>query len=90
MKTLIQINKMNAPKSAGMITRNLSRIMDIRILDVDTKTGKIWISYASPLALNMVYRELERIGCHLKYDDNFSKKSMFIPFRPSSSRPMCT
>nr|WP_299345381.1 hypothetical protein [Allomuricauda sp.] len=89
MKTLIQIHKKGAPQSEMTIARNLSRIMDMRILDIDTKTGKILISYASPATLKKVYRELERIGCRLKGSD-VSSNPMFIPFRPSNSRPMCS
>lgn len=40
--------------------RNLSRIMDIRIIDIDR--GLLLFLYTGPLALQQVRRELSRLG----------------------------
>ncbi|TAI49748.1 hypothetical protein [Flagellimonas allohymeniacidonis] len=87
MKAIIQIEREYSPKDESMIARNLSRIMDIRILDVDLKSGKILLLYNDPKSLDMAYRELMRIGCRLKMSADALKK-LFSPHRSFRSRPM--
>lgn len=86
MEALIQIER-NSPKEEQMICRNLSRIMDIRILDVDTKAGKILLSYTNPSSLEMAYRELMRIGCRLKLNAHKLRKELG-QIRSFRGRPM--
>ena len=87
MEAMIQIERKGAPRNKHIITRNLSRIMDIRILDVDLKSGKILLLYNDPKALDMAYRELMRIGCRLKMNSDALQK-MFSPYRTFRGRPM--
>lgn len=62
MRATAQIKKMDSSRGKHMVIRNLSRIMDIRILDIDTDKSTVSFLYESKLALEKVKRELFRIG----------------------------
>lgn len=62
MKTFASIKNVNDCKNKNIIIRNLSRIMDIRILDVDLDNGVICLQYENPLTIEQVKKELSRIG----------------------------
>ncbi len=61
MKAVLQLKNLNCSEGKGIILRNLSRIMDIRIIDIDVDRGLLFL-YAGPLALQQVRRELSRLG----------------------------
>ena len=46
----------------NIVLRNLSRIMDIKIIDIDIEKGLLFFLYASPLTFQKVRQELLRIG----------------------------
>lgn len=59
-----------------MILRNLSRILDIRVIDIDIENGILHFLYINPIGLQRVKQELTRIG--------FSIEPLNIrPSRPS-------
>lgn len=62
MRALATFN--NAITSADKLTivRNLNRICDIAILDIDAKYGTITFLHSSKKALENVIRELKSIG----------------------------
>jgi len=62
MKTYASIKNVDACKNKNIIIRNLSRIMDIRILDIDLDNGVICLQYENPLTIEQVKKELSRIG----------------------------
>ncbi len=62
MKATAEIKNLHNDKGKHTILRNLHRILDIRILDIDVKDGSIHFLYATPYALQQVKRELFRIG----------------------------
>ncbi len=62
MKATAQIKKMDSSTCKHLVIRNLSRIMDIRILAIDTDKSTVSFLYDSKLALEKVIRELFRIG----------------------------
>ena len=62
MKAIAQIEKLNSDRCKHIIIRNLSRIMDIRILDIDLEKKTISFVYESVVAIDKVKRELWRIG----------------------------
>ena len=62
MKAIAQIEKLNSDRCKHIIVRNLSRIMDIRILDIDLEKKTISFVYESVVAIDKVKRELWRIG----------------------------
>ncbi|MDL5510481.1 hypothetical protein QSE00_01550 [Arenibacter sp. M-2] len=62
MKAIAKIGSLITNRDKMIILRNLSRIMDIRVIDLDIDTGKLIILYYSPIALEQVKQELWRIG----------------------------
>lgn len=62
MKAIAQIEKLNSDRCKHIIIRNLSRIMDIRILDIDLEKKTLSFVYESIAAIDKVKRELWRIG----------------------------
>ncbi|EAR01755.1 hypothetical protein [Maribacter sp. HTCC2170] len=62
MKATAKIEKLNSDKCKRVIVRNLSRILEIKILEVDPKSNTLSFVYKSVKALNKVKRELRRIG----------------------------
>ncbi len=62
MKAIAQIEKLNSDICKKIIRRNLSRIMDIRILDIDLEKKTLSFVYESIAAIEKVKRELWRIG----------------------------
>ena len=62
MKAIAQIEKLNSEKSRHTIVRNLSRIMDIRVLDIDLENKTLSFLYDSITAIDKVKQELGRIG----------------------------
>lgn len=62
MKAVAQIKNLNGKEEKNTVFRNLSRIMDIKIIDADIENGTLFFLYASPLALQKVKQELLRIG----------------------------
>ena len=62
MKAIAQIEKLNSDRCKHIIVRNLSRIMDIKILDIDLEKKTLSFVYESIAAVDKVKRELWRIG----------------------------
>ncbi len=62
MKAIAQIEKLNSDMCKKIIRRNLSRIMDIRILDIDLEKKTLSFVYESIAAIEKVKRELRCIG----------------------------
>lgn len=55
---------MNLKDEAGktIILRNLRRILDIRIVEIDVENGRLVFLYSSPRTFQIVKQELLRIG----------------------------
>jgi len=62
MKAIAQIEKLNSDLCKKTIRRNLSRIMDIRILDIDLENKTLSFVYDSIATIDKVKRELRCIG----------------------------
>ncbi|SEL62713.1 hypothetical protein SAMN04488008_104372 [Maribacter orientalis] len=62
MKAVAQIKNLNGYEEKNIVLRNLSRIMDIKIIDIDIEKGLLFFLYASPLTFQKVRQELLRIG----------------------------
>lgn len=67
MNAIAKIGNLNSNKDKIVILRNLSRIMDIRIIDLEVGKGSLIFLYYSPIALERVKQELWRIGYPLRY-----------------------
>lgn len=62
MKASAKIDSLKTKDSKSRIVRNLSRILDLRILDVDLENRTIHLVYDSILAFEKAKRELLSIG----------------------------
>lgn len=62
MKATAKIEDLRSSEAKNTIIRNLSRIMDVRILDVDIVSGILSFLYNSPISFDKVKQELRRIG----------------------------
>ena len=71
MKAIARIEKLASDKCKQLIVRNLSRIMEIRILDIDLEKKTLSFVYESFAAIEKVKQELWRIGYPL---NQLSKK----------------
>ena len=61
MKAIAQIEKLHSDMCKKTIRRNLSRIMDIRILDIDLENKTLSFVYNGIATIEKVKRELWRI-----------------------------
>jgi hypothetical protein len=66
MTTLLKVEQIISEESKNIITRNLSRILDLRILDIDTIHKTISLVYNNPFVLDMAKKELGRVGYSLE------------------------
>jgi len=70
MKAVAKIENLKSTDSKYCIVRNLSRILDLRISDIDLESRTIHFVYDSIQALEKAKRELLSIGypiSHCKY-----------------------
>jgi len=66
MTTLLKVEQLISEESKNIIIRNLSRIMDLRILDIDAINKSISLVYNNPFVLDMAKKELGRVGYSLQ------------------------
>ncbi|MEK6152226.1 hypothetical protein WIW50_03160 [Flavobacteriaceae bacterium 3-367] len=62
MRALAKIQHLRSDACKQKIIRNLSRLMDIRIIDIDVDNQMIFFLFEGPLAFHRVKQELWRIG----------------------------
>ena len=62
MKAVTNLKNLECKEGKNKIVRNLSRILDIRIIDIDVENKILVFAYANPPALQKVKQELFRIG----------------------------
>ncbi len=62
MRAQATLRNISSERCRQIIIRNLARIMDIRIVDLDLDSRLLTFLYARPSALRKVRQELERIG----------------------------
>ncbi|MEP3208693.1 MAG: hypothetical protein ABJN95_05880 [Maribacter sp.] len=89
MKASAKIDSLKSAASKSCIVRNLSRILDLRILDIDLEKKTIHFVYDSLLAFENAKRELLRIGypisqCNYQVPTNHAKRgkdhTMALPY----------
>ncbi|MEG3659274.1 hypothetical protein V5097_17820 [Arenibacter palladensis] len=66
MTTLLKVEQLISEESKNIIFRNLSRILDLRILDIDVFNKTIALVYNNPYVLDKAKKELERVGYSLQ------------------------
>jgi len=80
MKARVSIPQLRSENSARTVIRNLSRILDIKIVDLDIENGYLTFIYETKLAFNKVKIELTRIGYPMKnYNSTSLLEDMEIP-----------
>lgn len=62
MKAVAKIKNLQSDNERHIIIRNLSRILDIKVLEIDVVNGRLLFLYASPSAFQKVKQELCRLG----------------------------
>jgi hypothetical protein len=75
MKAVAKIGNLISTKDKLMILRNLGRIMDIRVIDLEVDTGRLIFYYYSPMAIEQVKQELWRIGYPIRHFKFLSPRS---------------
>jgi len=89
MKALATLKNIDSDTCEKLIVRNLSRILDIRILDIDLENGIISLAYSMQDSFEQVKRELRRIGYPIQnYTNTSIKKSNSQEATPQSA-PVC-
>ena len=80
MRAIAEIEDLQTPECKNTIVRNLSRIMDIRILDIDLEQRTLSLVYDSIAAFEKAKKELWRIGhpiSHCRYQGPDRKERTF-------------
>ena len=75
MRAIVKIENLKSSDSKYCVVRNLSRILDLRILKIDLENRTIHFVYDSILAFEKAKRELSSIGypiSHCKYQEPHS------------------
>ena len=80
MKAIAKVKNFRTEESRAKIARNLSRIMDIRILDLDIGNQLLTVAYTSPAVLRKVIRELRSIGYPVQRFDELEHSSHTVHF----------
>ena len=62
MRARVQLSNLSSERGKMTVIRNLSRIMDIRIVEIDLKERALSFLYQNNKAYEEVKRELIRIG----------------------------
>lgn len=62
MKAVVNIKNLHCDEGKRVILRNLSRIMDVRVIDVDVTNAILRFLYINPVSLIKVKQELSRLG----------------------------
>ncbi len=87
MKVLIQLENLthgtiHEDECKFKIRRNLNRIMDIKIIDVDAKMKTLSFIYENPKTVSKVIDELRRIGYPIRYVIKSTKAKLFKRLEP--------
>lgn len=70
MKAHATLKNLNSESCKPVIIRNLNRILDIRIIDIDAENGILHFLCNGKLALEKVKKELARIGFPVQQCDD--------------------
>ena len=75
MKAHATLKNLNSESCKPVIIRNLNRILDVRIIDIDVDSGMLHFLCNGQLALEKVKKELARIGFPVQQCDNETLKN---------------
>lgn len=62
MKAQATLKNMSSTDCSRIILRNLARIMELRVINLDTETHLLTFLYSDPRVIQKVRQELRRIG----------------------------
>lgn len=62
MKAQATLKNMSSTDCSRIILRNLARIMELRVINLDTDTHLLTFLYSDPRVIQKVRQELRRIG----------------------------
>lgn len=62
MRARVRLSNLSSERGKLTIIRNLSRIMDIRVIDIDMKDQALYFLFQNNKTYEAVKRELKRIG----------------------------
>lgn len=62
MKAVANLQNLKCDEDKKVILRNLSRIMDLRIISIDIENNMLHFLYARPITFQKAKKELLRIG----------------------------
>ena len=75
MKAHATLKNLDSESCKHIIVRNLNRILDIRIIDIDVENGILHFLYNGRKALEQVKKELGRIGYPVQQCDDESARN---------------
>ncbi|MEH6408024.1 MAG: heavy-metal-associated domain-containing protein [Leeuwenhoekiella sp.] len=75
MKTVLKIQNLHSPEGKNIIERSLSRILDMRIVEVDFKKKFVAVIYETPDVLEKIKRELWNIGFPISQNSKANLKN---------------
>ncbi|MDX1365436.1 MAG: hypothetical protein R3243_14590 [Arenibacter latericius] len=84
MKARAKLENLNCTADKQIIVRNLSRIMNIRVLEVNIDSSTIDFLYSTSVVFEQAQRELWRIGFPIKscalsgFEQNTAKKEIRV------------
>ncbi|MDE3742558.1 hypothetical protein [Maribacter polysaccharolyticus] len=70
MKAVVNVQNLLTEEDKKVILRNLSRIMDIRVIDIDVENRTLQFLYVHQLVLNKVREEMVRLGYPIQTDSS--------------------
>jgi hypothetical protein len=83
MRAIAKVKNLRPEEGSNTIARNLSRIMDMRIVDLDARNQLLTFVYTNPAVLHKVLRELSSIGYPVQRLDElehrYSKETFYPP-----------
>ncbi|MEO0527865.1 MAG: hypothetical protein AAFZ89_11600 [Bacteroidota bacterium] len=86
MRALAKLKHLETEECRQKIIRNLSRIMDIRIIAIDIDTQILYFLFEGPLTFDKVKQELWRIGYPItKYKCQNGKNSKSSRFNHTAA-----
>ena len=81
MKAMAKLKNLESESCKNTIIRNLNRILDIRIINIDVENSTMLFLYANPISFQHIRQELKRIGYPIsevklssKQESNFQER----------------
>ena len=83
MKAVAKLKNLESESCKNTIIRNLHRILDIRIINIDVEKRTMSFLYANPMSFQQVKKELQRIGYPISEVKRTVKQEPSFQTRPA-------